>query len=626
MLNEYEANESVELKVQKLASNDVALPYGFYDVLDFCTPLEIVSKIENPGEIIFGDRIQNSLYDIKMMQPIECKRLPPNPAAGKCPTTYTNEMLSKFLDKIEKGYFAQMIIDNLPVALAQQPRECGKMTLTPTDPDNPKYYAIGYPIGCQWIEEETNKKRFVLNNHLAFTFRYHENDAPLDGALSTKYRLVGAEVVPMSINFKSDECNPTMPTSITPLFIDSGKDTAITWSYSVKWESSKVKWASRWDAYLQMGESDDAQVHWFSIINSLMIVLFLTGMVAMIMLRTLNKDFALYNQLDSTEEAQEETGWKLVHGEVFRAPPQPNLFSVYAGTGIQVNLMTLVTLSFAVLGFLSPANRGSIMTATLLLFVFSGAFAGYYSARLYKMFKGQYWKTNVAFTALFFPGVLFAIFFALNFLIFAFAHTSSGAVPFTTLLMLMAMWFGISAPLVVAGSYFGRRKEEIKNPVKTNLIPRRVPEQPWYMRPPFSVLMGGILPFGAVFIELFFILNSIWMHKFYYVFPFLFVVFVILVLTCAEITIVMIYFQLCSGDYRWWWRSFFTSGSSAMYLFLYSIFYYFTKLNRAHFLSGVLFFGYMTLISYFFFVLTGSIGFFACFWFTRKIYGAIKID
>ena len=68
----------------------------------------------------------------------------------------------------------------------------------------------------------------------------------------------------------------------------------------------------------------------------------------------------------------------------------------------------------------------------------------------------------------------------------------------------------------------------------------------------FSVLIGGILPFGAVFIELFFILTSMWLHQFYYLFGFLCLVYIILVITCAEITIVLCYFQLCSEDYRWW--------------------------------------------------------------------------
>jgi transmembrane 9 superfamily member 2/4 len=70
-------------------------------------------------------------------------------------------------------------------------------------------------------------------------------------------------------------------------------------------QESDIKWASRWDTYLLM---TDDQIHWFSIVNSLMIVLFLSGMVAMIMLRTLYRDIARYNQLETEEEAQEETG------------------------------------------------------------------------------------------------------------------------------------------------------------------------------------------------------------------------------------------------------------------------------------------------------------------------------
>lgn len=56
----------------------------------------------------------------------------------------------------------------------------------------------------------------------------------------------------------------------------------------------------------------DDQIHWFSIVNSVMIVLFLSGMVAMIMVRTLYRDISKYNQLDTQEDAAEETGWKLV--------------------------------------------------------------------------------------------------------------------------------------------------------------------------------------------------------------------------------------------------------------------------------------------------------------------------
>merc|ERR1712139_448308 len=141
----------------------------------------------------------------------------------------------------------------------------------------------------------------------------------------------------------------------------------------------------------------------------------------------------------------------------------------------------------------------------------------------------------------------------------------------------------------------------------------------------FAVLVGGVLPFGAVFIELFFILSSIWLHQYYYVFGFLLVVLLILIITCAEITIVLLYFQLCAEDYHWWWRSFLTSGSTAFYVFLYSAFY-FSKLESNMTITYVMYFGYMSLICLGMFLLTGTIGMYSALWFTKKIYSSIKVD
>lgn len=130
--------------------------------------------------------------------------------------------------------------------------------------------------------------------------------------------------------------------------------------------------------------------------NSLVIVLFLSGMVAMIMLRTLHRDIARYNQMDSVvsvcvsrssahhrwrrrnqslcvcsesartlcfqEDAQEEFGWKLVHGDVFRPPKKGMLLSVFLGSGTQIFIMTLVTLcrSFLCRSFLCRSLKAEM--------------------------------------------------------------------------------------------------------------------------------------------------------------------------------------------------------------------------------------------------------------------------
>merc|ERR1711991_885120 len=168
----------------------------------------------------------------------------------------------------------------------------------------------------------------------------------------------------------------------------------------------------------------------------------------MIMMRTLYKDFRRYNQLEPNEEA-EETGWKLVHGDVFRPPQKPMLLAVIVGSGVQVGMCALITLVFAVLGFLSPANRGGLVTAMTVLFTVMGVFAGYFATRLYKLVKGQYWKKCTLMTAFGFPGFCFGIFFILNLMIWG--EKSSGAVPFTVLCGLIALWFGVSLPLVFFG-------------------------------------------------------------------------------------------------------------------------------------------------------------------------------
>lgn len=194
------------------------------------------------------------------------------------------------------------------------------------------------------------------------------------------------------------------------------------------------------------------------------------------------------------------------------------------------------------------------------------------------------------------------------------------------MVVVILLWFLVSVPLVCVGGYMGYKKKVPDAPVSIGKTPRPIPPQPFYWSLPVACLVSGILPFSAVFVELFFIYSSIWLGQYYYVFGFLMLTFVILVATCAEVAIVFCYFQLCNEDHHWWWRSFCTGGSLGVYVFFYSIYFFFNQLQTIYITTTVLYFSYTAMISGVLFLITGTVGYHVCFWFNMKIYSSIKVD
>ena len=83
-------------------------------------------------------------------------------------------------------------------------------------------------------------------------------------------------------------------------------------------------------------------------------------------MRTLRRDIAQYNKEDEElDETLEETGWKLVHGDIFRPPAQSTILCALIGSGIQIGLMGMITIVVAMFGMLSPSARGSLITGLI---------------------------------------------------------------------------------------------------------------------------------------------------------------------------------------------------------------------------------------------------------------------
>lgn len=88
-------------------------------------------------------------------------------------------------------------------------------------------------------------------------------------------------------------------------------------------------------------------------------------------LRTQNAVGRAYGQLDDTSFT-EDTGWKALHGDVFRPPPRFMIFSVLVGSGAHVLVTAMFVILLSALGFLSPAISGSRTTALVTIYVLMG--------------------------------------------------------------------------------------------------------------------------------------------------------------------------------------------------------------------------------------------------------------
>lgn len=597
---EYEVGAPLQVLANKIVSAKNVVPFDYYS-LPFCGPQDkSKSRRLSLGQVLMGERAEPTSYNIAMKVAQQCQEL--------CTKDYDGANIELLTKRISDDYLVRLNLDNLPVVVR------GKNEL------EEDVYQLGYPVG-----QKSNNGACIFN-HLEFTVKYHQ---PKGSMFSDNdvYRVVGFEVVYKSVDHSKDTNNSLTTCPVvdnpTPMCF-TGNSATVVYTYDVRFEESSLKWATRWDPLLN-ANPELKSIQWFSIINSLMISLFLTAMVGMILLRTVYLDFARYNNIDDDEEIQEESGWKLIHGDVFRPPPVSGLLSVLVGSGAQIIVMTTVTLIFALLGFLSPSFRGGLLTTMLSLWVLSSAVCGYFSARIYSGLGGTNKRSVTLGSAFLFSGVTFVVFFMLNFVLWF--SGSTGAVPFLTLLLLLVMWFGISLPLNVIGAFIGYKQKVYEFPVRTNQIPREIPNHSTFSNWVFGIF-SGILPFGVVFMELVFILNSIWQNEIFYFFGFLGAVFLILVLTCAEVSIVLTYLQLSKESYHWWWPAFISTASSGLYVFGYSLVFLFTQpgLEGIHVVSTLIYTGYMFLGSLMFALGTGCIGFLSSFAFVRKIYASVHID
>jgi transmembrane 9 superfamily member 3 len=327
----------------------------------------------------------------------------------------------------------------------------------------------------------------------------------------------------------------------------------LTFSYEVNWKRSSIAFENRFDKYLDASFFRH-RIHWFSIFNSFMMVIFLVGLVSMILMRTLRKDYARYSKDDDIDDMErdlgDEYGWKQVHGDVFRTPPYPLLLSIFVGTGCQVAVVTFFVTIFAIMGELY-IERGSLLSTAIYVYAATSPVNGYFGGSLYAQYDGRRWIKQMFLSAFFLPSLVCGTVFLINFV--AIYYHASRAIPFGTMIAITCICLFVILPLTLVGTVLGRNLAGQSNsPCRVNAVPRPIPEKRWFMNPIIISFLGGILPFGSIFIEMYFIFTSFWAYKIYYVYGFMLLVFLILTTVTICVTIVCTYFLLNSEDYRWY--------------------------------------------------------------------------
>ncbi|XP_022732281.1 transmembrane 9 superfamily member 5-like [Durio zibethinus] len=560
----YNVGDQVPLFVNKVGPlNNPSETYQYYE-LPFCRPDPVVQKMESLGEVLMGDRLTSALYKLKFGEDKIVETL--------CHKKLERDDVTKFRDAVINDFYFQMYYDDLPF-----------------------WGFVGKIEEDSWTFEEKAPKYFLFK-HVQFDLLYNGNQV-------IEVRAFGD------------------PDQVVDITEDVGIDVKFT--YSVIWNTTSAAFETRMDRYSRASSLPiHQQIHWFSFINSIIIIMLLMGLLTLLFMRRLKNDLRTCSAGDDEED--KEVGWKYIHGDVFRYPQNKSLFCAVIGTGTQ--LLTLVCCLFVLvcLGVLYPYNRGALCTALVILYSLTSVVAGYTTASFHCQFAEAGWERSVLLAGIMYAGPLFVIGSILN--VVAISYGATAALPFGTIMAIILIYAFLTIPLLALGGVIGYLfRSEFHAPCSTTRYPREIPPLAWYRKTPCQMFLGGFLSFSAIVLELQHLYASLWGYKIFTLPSILFVMFIILILLTAILSVGLTYIQLSVEDHEWWWRSVLCGGSIAIFMFAYSIYFY-TRSRMSGLLQLSFVVGYNACICYAFFLMLGTIGFHASLMFVRYIYRAVKSE
>ena len=596
---------TINIQVGKLSSNNYIIPYS-YNRLKICNLKRIKKAEDNLGEILTGEDLYISEYTANINENKFCEIL--------CNNQFRKNTIRKIKRLIDRNYYSNWYVDKLPAGLIYYNYDTKKTDIN---------YFYGIPLG------KKEKDKYIIYNHLHFKI--------LINKISEKrYNVVGLGILPMSMKHngtnaicekKYDEDFNFKSIVKEHEVLNNDDNQTILYTYDIVFEYSNITFASRWDHY----KSSDTKIHWTGIIISTLILIILTTIIAFLLTKIIKKDIDNYNyqvvQIEDIDNIKSinENNWKQVSGDVFR-PPRVNkmLLSSIIGTGCQLYLMLTIVFFLGVIGFANPEKRSNILSLIILCYILMGLAGGYISAVFYKIMNGTNWLKMSLLTSILFPGTLFLGYIFINIILSL--ENSTAAVNIYDLSSLFFLWIFCTLPLILIGTFLGIKSKKQKMPCKVNTVPRKIYEKPWYLHYRYLSCITGLICFITILFELNYIMSALWRHELYFIVSFLWISYFLFIMVSGEVSIIVVFWNLCYGDYNWWWKSFLVGSSPVIYFIIYSIYFFIFKMNVTRLSAIVVYFGIMGLISAMALFICGSISVIICFGFIFKIYSNIKID
>jgi len=227
--------------------------------------------------------------------------------------------------------------------------------------------------------------------------------------------------------------------------------------------------------------------------------------------------------------------------EMFSAQHQIVSYSLLLSE-LDIKFVQLFLLSFASqLSGIFTLNEDLFLSTAIFVYAATSPVNGYFGGGLYSRMGGKLWIRQMLIAAFLVPTMVCTTAFFINFI--AMGYHASRAIPFGTMVAVASICIFVILPLTLVGTVLGRNMAGTPDyPCRVNAVPRPVPrpipEKKWFMEPLVIVMLGGILPFGSIFIEMYFIFTSFWAYKIYYVYGFMLLVFIILAIVTVCVTIV----------------------------------------------------------------------------------------